>query len=83
MGQSSPALHNHQQKGEEEEEAGSDLQAGAEVGGVVGVVVVVVPDALAQVPGETLLALLPQLGPKRTRGAVRTTMQSPDLHNEG
>lgn len=39
----------------------SDLQAGAEVGGVVGVVVVVVADALRQVPGEPLLALLPQL----------------------
>ena len=51
-------LRNHRQEEEE-----SDLQAGAEVGGVVGVVVVVVADALAKVPGETLLSLLPQLSP--------------------
>ena len=69
MCRSAPALHNHQHEGGWGGWGESDLEAGAEVGGVVGVVVVVVPDALAQVPGETLLSLRPQLE-ANTRGGL-------------
>lgn len=50
---------------------GRDLQGGAEVGRVVGVVVVVVSDAFAHILGQRLLGLLPQLQGAQSTGAER------------